>query len=186
VLTNFGLSPPLQAHLQGAGEDADAKPAYMSPEQFRREDVSHLSDIYSLGAILYEMLCGSPPFNATAAHSPSATPGKSLLAQPGQSLNIHASVAQAVGRAMSKDPRARFQRAVDLADELQLAIGLEPILCMSSKSWTVSPAPPTLKMKAPPRTQSSLILRLTTILLGIILLAALAILAYVTLRNFPF
>ena len=71
VLVDFGLARPLDpalgSHITQAGA-AIGTPAYMSPEQARGLALDARSDVYGLGAVLYEMVVGTPPFiDQTAA-----------------------------------------------------------------------------------------------------------------------
>jgi len=96
-------------------------PYYMSPEQCRGESLDARADVYSLGALLYEMLAGAPPFNAPTVTGVIA---KHLTEQP-PPLPAHAAappaLQAAVARALSKDPAARQRDASEFAREVQAA-----------------------------------------------------------------
>jgi serine/threonine protein kinase/Tol biopolymer transport system component len=94
---------------------------YMSPEQVRGQVVDHRSDIFSQGAILYEMLSGKRAFEGkTAADTLSAI----LKEEPAQLSASGRSLPPALGhmvdRCLEKDPAERFQSARDLAFNLEL------------------------------------------------------------------
>ncbi|MGE3521189.1 MAG: protein kinase, partial [Vicinamibacterales bacterium] len=100
---------------------------YMSPEQVRGLPADHRSDIFSFGAILYEMLSGQRAFRGeTAADTMTAI----LKDEPPPfppSLNIPPGLARVVQRCLEKSSAARFQSAGDLAfvlDGLSGASGL--------------------------------------------------------------
>ena len=87
--------------------------SYMSPEQVRGKQVDHLSDIFSFGVVLYELLAGARAFKAdTAVETMTA-----ILKQdpPELSESIPAGVRQIVSNCLEKDPANRFQSARDLA-----------------------------------------------------------------------
>jgi serine/threonine protein kinase len=99
-------------------------PRYMSPEQCRGgRDVDHRTDIYALGIILYEMICGVPPF---------VSPGEGELVfqqiseepRDPQTRNrdVSEALAETVLKALAKDPDRRFQSMADLRDSLQSAL----------------------------------------------------------------
>ncbi len=95
-------------------------PHYMSPEQATGDRaLDARSDIYSMGAITYEMLTGDPPHNA---HSAQAVIAKILTEKPSpisQSRDlVPANVDAAVQRALAKSPADRFVRAAHFADAL--------------------------------------------------------------------
>ena len=94
---------------------------YMSPEQVRGQAVDHRSDIFSLGAILYEMLGGNRAFpGKTAADTMSAI----LKEEPPEISSCVRSLPPALGRivhrCLEKDVAERFQSARDLAFNLEL------------------------------------------------------------------
>ncbi len=63
-LSDFGIAKNLEAEITLTPTGAIlGTPAYMAPEQIRGEKLTNLSDVYSLGAVIYELLVGRPPFS---------------------------------------------------------------------------------------------------------------------------
>ena len=97
--------------------------AYMSPEQLDGR-ADHRSDIFSFGAVLFEMLTGGKAF---AGATSSAVIGAIVQTDPPavSSLRPHvsASLDRVTRRCLAKDPDARWQSMVDLVDELKWAAG---------------------------------------------------------------
>ena len=97
-------------------------PAYMSPEQCLGEELDGRSDIYSLGIVLFEMLCGVAPFNSPTStavvmqHVQQAPPALRVL-----NASISPDVEAVVLRALAKAPQDRFQTARDFAEALTTA-----------------------------------------------------------------
>lgn len=96
-------------------------PAYMPPEQAlgRIEQVDELSDVYSLGAILYEILAGRPPYEGTSAESILAKVVESKPA-PLATVNLGAppELVHLVERAMARERSKRLRSAEVLANEI--------------------------------------------------------------------
>ncbi len=61
-ITDFGLAKDTQGSLLTLPGQALGSMDYMAPEQIRGEPVSSASDVYALGCVMYECLCGKPPF----------------------------------------------------------------------------------------------------------------------------
>jgi serine/threonine-protein kinase len=113
MVADFGIA--LAVASAGAERLTDAgmslgTPAYMSPEQVTSERVlDGRCDQYSLACVLYELVSGAPPFKAP---TPQALYVKHAIEQApplrAQSNTVSAAVAQAVARALAKDPSERF------------------------------------------------------------------------------
>lgn len=102
-------------------------PYYMSPEQWRGEELDARADVYSLGAMLYEMLSASPPFKSTSA---AALMVKHLNEEPPlleANLQISPALETVCRRALSKTPADRQRDAAELSRELQAAMASPPI-----------------------------------------------------------
>ncbi len=102
------------------GDIVFGTPDYMAPEQAMGQPLDGRADIYALGATLYEMLTGRPPFvgppmQVLADHV--RTPAPSLRAHA-PSLDIPADVESLVARCLAKDPAQRPQTADALAAEI--------------------------------------------------------------------
>ncbi|HHY98381.1 MAG TPA: Stk1 family PASTA domain-containing Ser/Thr kinase, partial [Firmicutes bacterium] len=93
--------------------------SYFSPEQARGGQVSPQSDIYSLGIVLYEMLCGRVPFRGD---SPIAVAIQHIQEKPVPPRTLNPDVPEGlervVMRALEKDPSKRFKTAEDMARAL--------------------------------------------------------------------
>ena len=93
---------------------------YMSPEQARGRPVDHRSDQFALGAILYEMACGQPPFRR---ESPVQTLA-AIIEDEAEPLATRAPTFPAparwiVERCLAKDPAERYASTLDLAREMR-------------------------------------------------------------------
>ena len=93
---------------------------YMSPEQVRGQTVDHHSDIFSLGAILYEMISGKRAFKGDSSVE---TMNAILKEDPPElnesGLNVTPGLDRIVRHCLEKEPGQRFQSARDLAFDLE-------------------------------------------------------------------
>jgi len=107
-LTFVGLTPTL------------GTPDYISPEQVRGKRGDHRSDIYSLGAILYEMVTGSAPFEG---ESPYVVMNARVTGDPEAprkiNLELNPALEEVILHAMERDPRKRYQAAVEMQRDLE-------------------------------------------------------------------
>ena len=113
-------------------------PYYMSPEQCRGEPLDARSDVYSLGAVLYEMLAGAPPFTADTI---TGVVAKHLTETPPplpRGAEIPPALERACLRALAKDVDARPPEATALARELQAALGapVDPVAATATADDT--------------------------------------------------
>lgn len=123
---DFGIAKVLDEQKRGSVPVSRnifvGTPEYASPEQCNAKSPTYLSDIYSLGTILYEMLTGSPPFTGepmrVMLRHTSEEPPPLGRVRP----DLPPEVEQVVRRALSKDPARRQQNAVDLDREFELAV----------------------------------------------------------------
>ena len=124
MVTDFGIARAVSdsgdSRLTATGM-AIGTPAYMSPEQSAGErDVDGRSDLYSLGVVGYQMLCGVPPF--TAGSTP-ALLVKHLSERPvpisDRRPDTPPDLAEAVMRLLAKDPADRYATASDLEAVLE-------------------------------------------------------------------
>jgi len=132
VLTDFGLAKELaeeNVQMTRAGQ-VMGTPAYMAPEQAagRIDQIGTCTDVYTLGAVLYDLLCGRPPFLGTFGEvvhrlqHDEPVPPRRLAPQ------VHRDLETICLKALSKDPAGRYASAVALAEDLERFCAGENIL----------------------------------------------------------
>jgi serine/threonine protein kinase len=96
-------------------------PLYMSPEQVREDMLTNQSDLFSLGVVLYELLCGKHPFHGDSLASIiSKITDQQHLPVSELRRDVPAVLTHIVERCLTKSPSARYRSGLDLAADLSL------------------------------------------------------------------
>ena len=118
-ITDFGLARFTSGpHITKGGILLGTAP-YMSPEQAQGQEIDQRSDLFSAGAVMYEMLCGEPPFHAPEESEVlqqilhSKTPLEKLPPEVPERLRL------VIGHLLEKDREQRYQRADDAVLDLR-------------------------------------------------------------------
>lgn len=129
-LTDFGLARRLDDVTLSLTGALLGTPRYMSPEQAAaaHKKVDHRSDLFSLGATLYELLTGKPAFSGDTPHD---VIQRILTAEPIPLRELASSVPRdletIVMKCLAKEPRQRYESASDLAADLRAFLDGRPI-----------------------------------------------------------
>jgi serine/threonine-protein kinase len=119
-VVDFGISRALSRARLTASLELRGTAEYLSPEQANNEELDGRSDIYSLGAVLYELLTGRPPFEGD---SPLAVAKMHAERDPVPVREVRPAVPQTldaiVMQCLEKTPANRYQRAAQLAADLR-------------------------------------------------------------------
>jgi serine/threonine-protein kinase len=146
-ISDFGIAKLTQASTLLSGSALVGTPVYMSPEQWRGEAVDGRSDIYALGGMLYEMISGRVPYEAS---TPAEVMFKCLMEPPPRLLDTISDISPmletVVARAMAKVREERFSTAGEMARALETAIRGAPYgvsgPIVGPAAVTPAPAPP--------------------------------------------
>jgi WD40 repeat protein/serine/threonine protein kinase len=138
-ITDFGLAKlQVGGPFQTESGSILGTPCYMAPEQAagKTHEIGPATDIYALGAILYEMLTGRPPFLAETpfdtvlqVRTSDPVPPRRLLGKIPRDLETICL------KCLHKEPRKRYASALDLADDLRRYLQGEPIQARPVPLW---------------------------------------------------
>ncbi len=132
-------------------------PGYMSPEQATGTEVDHRTDLYSLGVILYESLCGKPPFRADSAvmlmgqHISAKVPS---LFSHNPVLELPEGLEDLVLHMLEKSPSDRVESAVDLSERITALLGVQDSFIMSAPGFDRMATPSREPEGEPPAEES--------------------------------
>jgi WD40 repeat protein/tRNA A-37 threonylcarbamoyl transferase component Bud32 len=137
-VTDFGLAKRVAGDsTQSRSGHIVGTPGYMSPEQARSEKVlSTGTDVYSLGAILYELLTGRPPFLGatplqTVLQVMEQEPARPRLSNP----NVDRDLETICLKCLAKEAAKRYGSAEALAEDLERWLAGEPVRARPSSAW---------------------------------------------------
>jgi eukaryotic-like serine/threonine-protein kinase len=126
-ITDFGIAKLPTGKLTQTGV-VIGTPYFMSPEQLRGDALDGRSDLFSLGAMLYNLVSGAPPFEGSDLAS---IAGQVLYKHPrplSESLpDVPVDLDRVVARAMAKDVDERYQTGAQMAADLRAVLQREPL-----------------------------------------------------------
>jgi eukaryotic-like serine/threonine-protein kinase len=139
-ITDFGLAKRIEEKDVGQTRTGAilGTPSYMAPEQAmgRAKEVGPAADIYSLGAVLYDMLTGRPPFRGETVMD-TLNQVQKLEPLPPRDLvpKVPLDLQTICLKALEKDPNKRYATAGEMADDLRRFLAGEPILARPTPAW---------------------------------------------------
>jgi eukaryotic-like serine/threonine-protein kinase len=152
-VTDFGIAKvPEKSTVETLPGVVLGTPAYLSPEQLTGRPADSRSDVYGLGAVLYEMVTTNKPF---VGDTPAEVAGNVLHSRPARpstiNPNVPASFERILSKALARDPDARYQTAGELrADLLKCAEGGSPEALVEETVAMAAEADATRAMTAAP------------------------------------
>lgn len=119
-LTDFGIARVCAVEQAGTEPSVIGTPQYMSPEQCAGGDVSHATDLYSLGVTLFQLIAGNLPFKADSAQALM----RLIAEEPAPRLNrlipeVPDDVARLVAHLLEKEPERRPASALEVAQTIE-------------------------------------------------------------------
>ncbi len=138
-ITDFGLAKKLEGGTgQTQSGDVMGTPSYMAPEQAQGKigQIGPAVDVYALGAILYELLSGRPPFRAESAWD---TITQVITEDPLPPTRLYSKLPRDLEticlKCLRKEPDKRYASAEALSDDLHRFLEGEPILARPIRPW---------------------------------------------------
>lgn len=117
-IADFGIAKLNLAHFTIPGKLLGT-PAYMAPEQLAGQGADGRSDLFSLGVILYAMVTGHSPFQGDSATTVCfKVAHRDPIPASALDLELPKDLDAVIARAMAKDPKQRYQRGSELAEDL--------------------------------------------------------------------
>jgi len=137
-LLDFGIAKTLRANCNATDHNFGS-PSYCSPERLSRAEVDQQSDLWALGATLYEMLAGTPPYQAENTRKlesliRSKRPPRALPVSCPRGLRA------VVTKALAPEPTERYRSALEFKADLQSFLERKPTVAEISQrsKWTPS------------------------------------------------
>jgi len=131
IVTDFGLAKQIENELDlTRSGDTVGTPSYMSPEQARADEtrMGPASDVYSIGAILYELMTGLPPFKSdSAASTVVEVLHREVIPPSDLSTNVNKYLEAICLKCLEKNPQARYESANELAEDFERMLDGRPV-----------------------------------------------------------
>jgi len=141
-VADFGLARRLDQHHAADNTEVSGTPSYMAPEQAtaRAQKITPKTDIWGLGAVLYELVTGVPPFLADSAQSTLQLVVEGNLRNPREiAADLPRDLEAIILKCMARESSERYASARDLADDLGRFIDNRPVrarpLNRAQRTW---------------------------------------------------
>ena len=129
-ITDLGLAKEVDVLEPMPSDTSLGTPDYMSPEQVNNsETVDHRSDIYSLGATLFHMICGRAPYTGRSAYEVMVKHVSAALPSPTKYVpDLPPEVCDVLRKMMAREPEDRYQDYESLIGDLRALLAGQPVV----------------------------------------------------------